>query len=274
MDSLALPEWIVLLAALMALGGVAGFLAGLLGIGGGAILVPGLFYIFTAPGFEDTALMHMAVGTSLAVIVPTGLVSARAHMKRGAVDFDLVRQIGPGIIAGALAGTVLADHLAGETLKIIFAAAIIFLAMLMVYDPSRLFNFERGLHQPFAASAGGVIGLISTLIGIGGATLSVPWMSMNKVAIHRAIGTAAALGLVIAVPAAIGFVVIGWGEAGRPPFSLGYVSAPAWAAIVLVSALAAPLGAATAHNVPVDLMRKGFAMFMVVVATVMAAEVL
>lgn len=265
-------ETLTLLIFYIALGACAGFLAGLLGVGGGIVLVPGLFYIFRSMMWPEIT-MHMAVGTSLAVIVPTGFVSAYAHWKKSAVDFDLVWRIGIGVVAGAVTGSVLANHLSGESLKMIFACAIVVLAFVMTSNPARFSFYKEVPGQPWSSLAGFVIGGISSLIGVGGATLSVPYMSMCQVPIHRAIGTASALGLVIAVPASLGFIVIGLDEPGRLPHSLGFVNMNAWASIVIVSAVCAPCGAWLAHKVPVNILRKVFAAFMVIVALRMWFEV-
>lgn len=274
MESLLFHDWAILILSLMALGSLSGFLAGLLGIGGGTVLVPGLFYLFSYLGFEQGVLMHMAVGTSLAIIVPTGLSSARAHMKRSAVDFRVFKNIGIGIFVGAISGSVIADGLSTEALKLFFAVASVILAAIMVGHPARFLNFERGTDQPFAGFAGVFSGAVASLMGIGAALLTVPYMSICKVDIHRAIGTSAALGLTVSIPATIGFVIMGWGAALRPPLSLGYVNVPAWALIMIMAALIAPLGARAAHSIPVEKMRKGFAVFMVLVAIKLVADII
>lgn len=263
-----------LILPLLALGVTAGFLAGLLGIGGGAVLVPGLFYILGLGGFPEHLLMHTAVGTSLAVIVPTGLSSARAHFKRHSVDLNLLKTMGTGIAIGALGGSFLAGLLSAHILKIIFAVMIALLALVMLVNPARFVLRESMPRQPWPSLAGGFIGVLSALIGIGGATLSVPYMSLHNIRIHTAIGTAAALGLFISIPATLGFIYTGLGAENMPPLSLGYIYLPAWALIILGSVMAAPLGARASHAIPVPLMKKGFAVFMVLVALKMASEVL
>lgn len=266
MDFYDLLLWALIL---MALGGVAGFLAGLLGVGGGLVLVPGLFFSLSALGYDSIHLMHMAVGTSLAIIIPTGLTSARAHAKRGAVRMDLVRKIGPGILLGVAFGTVLAAQISGEHLKLIFAVVLFFLSLLMMVDSTRFHCAKDVPGQPWAIMAGGVIGGLSSLMGIGGATISVPYMTLCRVAIHQAIGTASALGLVIAIPAALGYVVIGWGagtDNALPPLSLGYVNMLAFFLIVPFSVFAAPWGARAAHCISVGHLRKIFALFLIIVA--------
>ena len=251
---------------LLCLGGLSGFLAGLLGIGGGVVLVPGLFFSLTALGFPPDHLMHVAIGTSLAIIIPTGMSSARAHWKRGSVRSELVKKIGIGIVFGVLAGTLIAGQVSGAGLNMIFAVSLVFLAGIMVADPSRFQLGDRIPPQPWPGLMGGVIGLLSSLMGIGGATVSVPYMTVYNVPIHQAIGTAAMLGLLISIPAAAGFALIGVGQEGLPPFSLGYVNLMAFALVVPTAVLAAPWGAAAAHRVPVGALRRVFAGFITLVA--------
>lgn len=274
MDVLSASEWGMLVAFLLALGGVAGFLAGLLGIGGGVVLVPGLYFGFQYMGFESGALMHVAVGTSLAVIIPTGLSSVHAHGKRGAVRRDLVKQIGPGILLGVAVGTVIAQHMPEEGMTLFFALALSVLAVVMVVNPARFSPFAEMPRRLWMAVSGAVIGVFSSLMGIGGATISVPWMALCRVPMHTAVGTASALGLVIAVPAALGFIIIGWSAAGLPPFSLGYINFLAWPLIIPASVLAAPWGVRLAHSVSVECLRKFFAAFLVVIALRMLGEAL
>jgi len=256
----------VLVPLLLALGLTAGFMAGLLGVGGGIILVPGLYYIFTALGYAPEHLMHVAVGTSLAIIIPTGLSSAFAHYKRGAVKFDLVKHIGPGIVAGVVVGAALADRLAGHTLTLIFAAALLFFAALMQIPPKAREDGAHSMRQPRGSIGGFVVGTLSSLMGIGGATLNVPFMTMNGVSIHHAVATASALGPLIALPGTVGFMVIGWNESALPPFSVGYVNLAAFALIAPLSVMIAPLGAAVAHKVSVLTLRRVFSVFIVIVA--------
>jgi uncharacterized membrane protein YfcA len=268
-------DWLLLAAMLAALGGTAGFMAGLFGVGGGAVLVPGLFYIFTWLGFESEYLMHFAVGTSLAIIVPTGFASVNAHRKKKGVRFDLFKLIAPGIIVGVLIGTITADYLSGDMLKLIFACAISCFAVLMISDPSRFKFYNTVPPQPWSGLAGVFIGTISTLIGIGGATLSVPYMTMCKVPIREAIGTATALGLAISIPASIGFILIGIGEQdGLPPFTLGYVNIPALFVIIPASVLAVPAGTWAVHEIPPSVMRYVYASFLIVVAGFVLMETL
>ncbi len=274
-----LVDIIPLVLLLLSLGAVAGFLAGLLGVGGGIVLVPGLYYIFGSLqsqfGFDPAYLMHMSVATSLAIIVPTGSSSAFAHHKKGGVDFDLVKAIGGGIVIGVIVATWIAKGLDVQTMRMIFATALMIMACIMILGRSR-FQAEDGEppKQPKTSIAGFVIGTISTMIGIGGATLSVPYMSMHGIKMHRAVGTASALGLVISIPATIGFMIIGWSLDNLPPFSLGYVNALAWICIIPVSVMIAPLGAKAAHKISVRRLKITFAIFMIVVALNMWRKIL
>ena len=274
LTALALHEWAFLISSLVVLGVAAGFMAGLLGVGGGIVLVPGLLFIFQAMGMASESLIHVCVGTSLALIIPNGLMSSRAHWKKAAVDFELVQIIGAGTLVGVVIGTFIADFLAGPSLQMIFASAVVVLAVLMVANPAR-FKFLNAMPaQPWPTITGVGIGTISSLIGIGGGSLSVPFMSLCNISIHRAIGTAAALGVVIAVPGALGFVLIGLGEEGRPPFSVGYVNALAWLLILPSSLMSVKAGVWAAHKAPVNLMRQIFSGFLVIVAIKMWMDIL
>lgn len=274
MDLLTTTDWVLLLLSILALGCTAGFLAGLLGIGGGIILVPGLYYIFTALGLSSDSLMQVCIGTSLAIIVPTGLSSARSHYKRGAVDIDLVKAMGAGIVIGSIIGSIIADMLSSMTLKYIFATAFVILSIIMMANTRGKTFFPSMPGKPVTMGISTVIGTISSLIGIGGATLNVPFMSVCNVPIHKAIGTASALGLFISVPATLGFILTGWNETGLPPFSLGYVNLPAFLIIIPASVLVAKLGVHVAHIAPVKLMRQVFAFFMVIVAIKLWSDLL
>lgn len=269
-----MDAWVELIPFLAVLGIIVGLLAGMLGIGGGVVLVPGLYFALSSLGYSPDVNMHVAVGTSLAIIVPTGLSSAGAHWKRGAVRKELVVRIGIGIVVGAVAGSVTADFMSGETLKAVFALALMALAGIMLTNPARFSIMTEEPRLPWSALAGSGIGFLSTLMGIGGATISVPYMSVCRVPIREAVGTAAALGLVISVPAAAGFVLTGLDEAGLPPYSLGYVNGLAWLAVAPLSVLFAPLGAKIAHALPVGRLRKIFALFVLLVALRMLAGVL
>lgn len=269
------PETFYLLLSLFALASVAGFLAGLLGIGGGIVLVPGLYYLFEILGYDSDSLMHVAVGTSLATIVATGFASARAHYKKGSVRFDLVKKIGGGIVVGVGVGTFIASESSGATLQIVFATALFIFAALMQINPEKFQLFKEMPGQPWPSLAGIVIGVISTLMGIGGATLNVPYMTLNNVPIHKAVGSAAAMGLLIAIPGTLGFLFIGSNVSDSlPPYSAGYINLAALAVIVPVTVLFAPLGVHAAHLASTKMLRRIFSVFIIIVAAKMLFEVL
>ena len=274
-------EWadiIVLVLMLAALGSVAGFIAGLLGVGGGIVLVPGLYLVFTtlpdSMNINSQYLMHLCVGTSLAIIVPTGCSSMLAHRRYGAVDVEIIKSIGFGILIGVALATMIANKVDSLTLEIFFASAVILFAFAMVINPAR-YKWKKDLPtKPFQAVAGSVIGFVSTLIGIGGATMSVPFMSVHGVDMRKAVGTASALGLVISIPASLGFVFIGQDAQNLPPFSFGFVNLLAWLCVVPVSVSFAPLGARLAHSVDKDRLRLFFASFIILVALNMWRKIL
>jgi uncharacterized membrane protein YfcA len=243
---------------------VAGFLAGLLGIGGGLVLVPVLVTLFTTQGFAESAIMPLALGTSLAIIAFTSLSSMSAHHARGAVDWRAVRLMAPGILAGALVSTTLAAQLSPLALRLVFAVYAGLAATQLVCDfqplPSRHLPGRWGL-----ATAGGVVGGISVLAGVGGAVTSIPFLLWCNVPARIAIGTASAIGLPVAVAGTLGYVGYGLSAAELPRFSLGFVYLPALAAIVVTSVLSAPLGARASHRLPVPVLRKWLAALLYVV---------
>lgn len=245
---------------------MAGLLAGLFGVGGGTVIVPALFGLLTAFGYEHDLAMHVAVGTSLATILPTGMSSARAHNKRGSVDWDVMRKLAPSTALFAFIGAFVASGVGGQVLVAMFAifAAIIALAMMQGKKGFALVSAVpagNGRHV-----LGGSIGLLSSMLGIGGGTISVPTLAACGYKMTVAVGTGSALGLFIALPGALGFVLTGWNTIGLPPFSLGYVNIPALIVIAPLSVLFAPLGAKLAHKLPEVWLRRGFAAFLLLIA--------
>lgn len=248
----------VWLIGYVALGAVAGFFAGLLGVGGGAIMVPVLALMFAAQGFPEIHLMHLALGTSMAAIVFTSISSLRAHHGHGAVRWPIVRIITPGILVGTFLGAQLASLIPTRPLAIFFTVFMSYVAFQMLANikpkPSRQLPGSFGM---FAVGSG--IGAISALVAIGGGSLSVPFMTWCNVKMHDAIGTSAAIGFPIAVAGTVGYLVGGWGASDLPAWSFGYVYLPALAACVVASMLTAPLGAKAAHSLPVATLKKIFA---------------
>jgi len=261
--------WLLYLAT----GVFAGFLAGLLGVGGGLVIVPVLAFIFAAQQFPAGQIMHLALGTSLASIMFTSISSLRAHHAHGAVSWRVVRGITPGIVVGTLAGTVVAAQLSTFFLKVFFVAFLYYVAAQMVLNikpkPARELPGAAGMF-----GAGGVIGAVSSLVGIGGGTLSVPFMTWCNVKLHRAIGTSAAIGFPIAAAGATGYIANGWALGTLPAYSLGFVYLPALAGLVVASMLTAPLGARLAHRLPVAKLKKFFAALLLVLGTRMLVSLL
>ncbi len=245
-------------AGYLVLGAVAGFFAGLLGVGGGAIMVPVLALLFAAQNFPAEHLMHLALGTSMAAIVFTSISSLRAHHRHGAVQWPIVRSIAPGILLGTFVGAQLASQIPTRPLAIFFAVFMSYVAFQMLANikpkPSRQLPGSLGM---FAVGNG--IGAISALVAIGGGSFSVPFMTWCNIKMHHAIGTSAAIGLPIAVAGTLGYLVGGQGATRLPEGSFGYVYLPALAACVAMSMLTAPLGAKAAHKLPVPILKKIFA---------------
>jgi len=249
-------------AALLATGAIAGVLAGLLGVGGGIVIVPVLFLLFPFVGVESGVLMHLAVGTSLATIIPTSIMSARAHHKRGGVDFALLKSWGPAIFVGVIIGASFGAVAKGEVLTLIFAAVAILVAVNMAFRKEGMILADAlpaGIARHALAL---VVGMFSVVMGIGGGTLSVPILTAFNYPIRRAVGTASAIGLIIALPGSISFILSGLGHPDLPPGSLGYANLAGFALIVPATMLMAPVGVRLAHTINPANLRKAFAFFL------------
>ena len=252
----------------LVLGAFVGFFAGLLGVGGGAIMVPVLTTLFITQGFPADKVVHLALGTSMAAIVLTSASSLRAHHRHGAVRWDIVRPITPGILLGTFGATFIASRVASEPLAIFFAGfmAYVSLQMLANIKPKP----TRELPGPVGMSAVGAgIGGISALVAIGGGSLSVPFMTWCNVKVHHAIGTSAAIGLPIALAGTVGYLVNGWGSDGMPSLSLGFIYLPALVLVSVVSMYTAPLGARLAHRLPVPTLKRIFAIVLLLLCAKM-----
>jgi uncharacterized membrane protein YfcA len=258
-----------LIVALCLLGLISGFLAGLLGIGGGMIMVPFITAILSNHGADPELSIKMAIATSMATIVFTSLSSLRAHHRRGAIRWDLVKGLAPGIVLGAgIASVGVFAILKGSALALVFALFVGFSATQMFLDkkpaPTRSVPGPTGL-----VGAGSVIGFLSGLVGAGGGFVSVPFMTWCNVPIHNAVATSAALGFPIALANAMGYIAGGSGVAHLPPYSLGYIWLPALVVIASCSILTAPLGAAAAHKLPVKRLKRVFASVLYLLAAYM-----
>lgn len=270
MDFSQLLPMLIPLLAMLAAGLLAGFLAGMFGIGGGFLAVPALFLVLPLLGGSPDAIAHVAVGTSVATIIATSIRSLRAHAKRGAVEFEVLRAWAPWIMIGASVGVVLAGRLGGRGLTTIFAIGVGLMSLNFllprVGDRVLSQNMPSGVAR--AGIAGGV-GLYSAVLGIGGGTLMTMVMTLCGRSIHRSIGTAAGMGPFIAVPAAIGFALVGLGARGLPWGSLGYVNVPAAVAMASTSVITAPLGVSVAHNLPAVYLKRVFGVYLVFISFVM-----
>lgn len=253
------------------LGAGAGVLAGLFGVGGGLVIVPVLAWVFIEQGMDADLIMHLAIGTSLATIWVTSLASIRAHHRRGAVQWPLVRGLIPGILVGGLLGAWVADLLPTLALRRFFGVFEILVALQMLWAREYKAHFAAPGKLGLSA-AGGLIGTVSALLGIGGGTLTVPYLVWIGVAMRQAVATSAACGLPIAVAGSVGFVLAGWGEPGLPRYSSGYVYWPAWAGVAFASSLTAGLGAYLAHRLPTRLLRRLFAVLLAVVGLKMLLD--
>ena len=246
-------------------GCVSGLISGLFGLGGGVVIVPVLLFVFTAQGVPAEVMVHMAVASSLAVIIITSLSSIRAHWKLGGVLWPVALRLAPGIVVGALLGALIAHWMSGALLQAVFALFLVVVAVRMglnLQPPA-----TGGVPGAIGLSAVGTgIGCLSAIVGIGGGTMTVPFLSRCRIAMREAVGTSAVCGLPIAVAGTLGFIITGWGHPQVPAYTSGYVYWPAVAGITAASIVLAPVGARLAHRLPQVLLRRLFAVLLAVVA--------
>jgi uncharacterized membrane protein YfcA len=258
--------------AYVAIGATVGFLAGLLGIGGGAVMVPLLVFVFTAQALPVEHVLHIALGTAMATIMFTSIASMRAHHAHGAVDWRIARALAPGILAGSFSAALLAGFIPTRPLAVIFTCLVFYAATQILFDLRPRSTREL----PGAAGlfgAGAVIGGVSSLLAAGGAFLCIPFLAWCSVPLRRAIGTATAVGLPIALAGAAGYAIQGWFADGLPRWSLGYIYLPALVLVSSASMLAAPWGARVAHRLPVKRLRIVLAVLLYAVAVRMLVAV-
>lgn len=265
MMSLTVP-----LISMLAAGLFAGFAAGIFGIGGGFVVVPALFVVLPLLGGTHDAIAHVAIGTSAATIIVTSIRSLLAHAKRGAVEFEILRTWAPWIILGDGVGVLLAGHVDGKVLTMIFAIGVFCMSFNFLVPKLNGKVISDTMPGGIArVSIAGGLGTFSALLGIGGGVIAIMVMTLCGRSIHRAIATASGVGTLIAIPSAIGFALIGLKETGLPWGSLGYVNVPATLAIASMSVLTAPLGVAAAHNLPAHILKRVFGVYLIIIAVIM-----
>lgn len=260
-----LSQYGFLILSLMAAGLFAGLAAGMFGIGGGAVIVPVLFFLLDGMGYGEAA-MHVAVSTSLATIILTSARSVAAHHKHGAVDWSIIRGWAPWIMFGAACGIFLSGLMSKQMLLGLFGTLLLLLAAQLAFGRPGWKLAEVMPEGAARAGLGTSVGVLSALMGIGGGTFGVSLMTLCNTPIHRAVATAAGWGVAIGLPGAIAAVIVGWSREGLPPFSAGFVNLPAFVLISVFTVLMAPVGAALAHKLNADRLRKLFGLLLVLVA--------
>lgn len=262
------------MALLAAIGAFAGLVAGLLGVGGGIVLVPALFYVFSVLGFDPQQLMQICLATSLATIVFTSIRSVLAHHRRGAVDWAILRGWGPGAAVGAGVAVVAATGMRGEILMLVFGILGVLVGLYLAFGRPEWRLGDRLPRGIWRGVNSVILGFLSVLMGIGGGSFGVPLMSLYGQPIHRAVATASGFGVAIALPATIGFLLSGHALVGKPPLTIGYVNVPAFAVIVVVTMLTTPLGVRLAHAMNPRPLRLAFAVFIGLMAANMLRKAL
>ena len=267
-------NWVLIVPILLVVGAVAGTLAGLLGVGGGIVIVPVLYWL-TQAGMLDVAAdvaIHFAVATSLLTIIPTSISSARAHHRKGSIDLALFRSWAPMMVVGALLGGLFAANVNASLLSAVFGIiALIVVANMLNPKPFTLAP-EPPRSMPARTAIAGPIGAFSAMMGIGGGTLSVPTLTLLSFPVHRAVGTAALFGLMIAVPGIVGYALAGQDIPGLLPYSLGYINIPAAVVISVATFVFAPLGVKIAHRLDARRLRIAFAVFLAISGAKMLSE--
>lgn len=263
-----MPETMLLiqmLVVLLAIGAFAGVLAGLLGVGGGIVLVPAFFYAFQTLGYDGPQLMQMCLATSLATIIVTSLRSVHSHNKKGAVDWDILRGWAPGIAVGAVLGMLVVSQLRSTTLQAIFGILALIVGIYMSFGRAEWRLGQAMPKGPLRMILSPLVGFMSVLMGIGGGSFGVPLMNLFNTPIHRAVATAAGFGVVIAVPAVIGFLFVDM-KMDVPPFTIGAVNLIAFFVIIAMTLVTAPLGVKLAHSMDAKPLKRVFGVFLVLVA--------
>ena len=257
-------SYIVLLMALTAI--PVGFVAGLFGIGGGLITVPFLYYIFGTLGIDQTYIMHLAVGTSFAIIIPTSIVSVLTHHKFKAVNFNIVRNYGVFVVLGVIIGTIFAASLKTRSLVLFFSIIILFLGIYLLFLKEKKRDLIIEMKLSLKIVLGFIVGFISAPMGIGGAVMNVPILKFFGYSINKAIGSAAAIGFLIALFGALGFLISGSYLKTNLPFSIGFLNIPAFLIFIPITTFMARIGARTVHKIDKNKISKFFGIFLLFIA--------
>ena len=268
-DTIQLLE---MLAILMVVGAFAGLVAGLLGVGGGIVLVPAFFYALGHLGYGSGQVMQVCVATSLATIVFTSVRSVQAHHRKGAVDWTLLKSWAPMVILGSMLGTLVAAALSSAALQGVFGVLAGLAGLYLAFGRADWRLGDAMPKHPLRGALGGALGLGSAMMGIGGGTFGVPLMTLYGYPIHRAVATASGLGVIIALPAMVGFLLLPVADA--PPYSIGAVNLPAFAAVIVTTYITTPWGAALAHRMNPAPLKRAFALFLTLVALNMLRKAL
>ena len=266
-DLLSLSELLTLIAVLAVAASISGFIAGLLGVGGGIIMVPALYYAFTVMNYDIASRMHLALGTSLAIIIPTSIMSAKTHMKFKAVDFDLIKSFGIFIVLGVMLGTVLASNLKTPPLMLFFSIFAFVVGLFFIFIREKIGENPRPLSKFFKILVGVGLGFFAVPLGIGGGSLGVPAMRLFGYPIKIAIGTSAAIGFLISIFGATSMSLSGLlFDTVNTPLSLGYVNLPGFLVFVPVTMIMAPIGAKLVHSTDKGVLSKIFGVFLLLIA--------
>jgi uncharacterized protein len=266
-DLLSGSELISLISVLAVAASISGFIAGLLGVGGGIIMVPALYYAFTVMDFDIASRMHLALGTSLAIIIPTSIMSAKTHMKFKAVDFNLIKSFGIFIVLGVILGTVLASNLKTPPLMLFFSIFAFLVGLFFIFLREKIGENPRPISQTFKIMIGVGLGFFAVPLGIGGGSLGVPAMRLFGYPIKIAIGTSAAIGFLISIFGATSMSFSGFFfDTVNAPFSLGYVNLPGFLVFVPVTMIMAPIGARLVHSTDKNILSKIFGIFLLLIA--------
>ena len=244
-----------------------GFVAGLFGIGGGLITVPFLYYIFGNLGIDQTYIMHLAVGTSFAIIIPTSLVSVLTHHKFDAVDFNVVKSYGIFVVIGVIVGTIFAATLKTKSLVLFFSIVILFLGIYLLLIKEKEQNIISEMKLYLKIILGSIVGFISAITGIGGAVMNVPILKFFGYSINKAIGSAAAIGFIIALFGAIGFLISGNYLGAKLPLSIGFLNIPAFLIFFPITTFMARIGAKASHKIDKKKMTKYFGIFLIIIGS-------